>query len=342
MQQKIPLSLVLMVGRRPLAAAFACTGLLSLLAFAGPVYMLLVYARALPQRDPGELLRLTAAMGLLYGLAAVADIARQRIFALRARAIDGLVIDGAVAGVRPVPVRDLDGVCAFLTGPAAAALCDLPFLPVYLLALYRLHPAFAAMAAVAALTVAGCLLAANLVSRGPTERAARLDAQRRTLAAQLADRGLSAASAGTRTRAWTTVHRRLREEQDVAARPVMLAAAMVRALRPALQSAMLGLGVYLVMLDMCAPASILIAAILLPRVLGPLEIALGQWRNIQSAGASAEKLRAFIAPAATLAPRAARSTAPAVRATLRASGSRVGTDERTAPGPSTQSTATAG
>lgn len=340
MQQKIPLPVVLIIGRRPLAAAFACTALLSLLAFAGPVYMLLVYARALPQRDPGELLRLTAAMGLLYGLAAVADIARQRIFALRARAIDGLVI--AIAGIRPVPVRDLDGICAFLTGPAAAALCDLPFLPVYLLALYLLHPAFAAMAAVAALTVAGCLLTAALVSRGPTERAARLDAQRRTLAAQLADRGLSAASAGTRTRAWTTVHRRLREEQDVAARPVMLAAAMVRALRPALQSSMLGLGVYLVMLDMCAPASILIAAILLPRVLGPLEIALGQWRNIQSAGASAEKLRAFIAPAATLAPRAARSTAPAVRATLRASGSSVGTDERTAPGPSTPSTATAG
>jgi len=330
-QQKVPLSLLLIIGRPRLAAVLGCTAFLSLLAFAGPVYMLLVYDRALPLRDTGELFRLTVAMGLLYGLGALADIARQRIFAARARTIDALVIEGAAGGDRPVPVRDLDGVYAFLAGPAPAALCDLPFLPVYLAALCLLHPTFAVMGTVAALSVAGCLLAAGHASRAPGERAARLDVQRRTLAAQLNGQDLSEASSGRR-RAWVIVHRRLREEQDAAARRVALGAAAVRALRPALQSAMLGLGAYLMMLGACPPASILIAAILLPRVLGPLEIALVQWRNIQSAGASAEKLREFIVFPADNASRTGRSTAPAVRARLRASGSSA--KSRSGPRPS--------
>jgi len=57
-------------------AAFGCTAALGLLAFAGPAYMLMVYDRVLPARDAAELLRLTVAMVLLYGLGAGADIAR--------------------------------------------------------------------------------------------------------------------------------------------------------------------------------------------------------------------------------------------------------------------------
>lgn len=334
MQNKFPISILLIIGRSRLAAALGCTACLGLLAFAGPVYMLLVYERALPQRDTGELLRLTVAMGLLYGLGAMADIARQRIFAARAGMIDRLTIEGAVVGDRPVPARDLDGVYAFLGSPAPAALCDLPFLPVYLAALYLLHPTFAVMGTVAALSVAGCLLAAGRASRAPAERATRLDAQRRTLAAQLTHPSPCAASGSGRGHAWIIVHRRLREEQDAGARPVALAAAAVRALRPALQSAMLGLGAYLVMLGACPPASILIAAILLPRVLGPLEIALGQWRNIQSAAASAEKLREFLGPAAISASHAGRSVAPSIHVGLRASASKAQAGPSVVPGPS--------
>lgn len=321
MQQKVWLPLLTITGRGRLAGVLACTACLGLLAFAGPVYMLLVYERALPARDTGELLRLTVAMGLLYGLGAVAEIARQRIFAGRGRAIDDLVIEGAAGGGRPVPVRDLDGVYGFLAGPVPAALCDLPFLPVYLAALYLLHPAFAAVGALAAVSIAGCLLAAGRASRAPAERASRLDVQRRTLEARLGGQRPGERSAGGRSRAWTIVHRRLRDEQAAAARSIASAGAVVRALRPAWQSAMLGLGAYLVMVGGCAPASILVAAILLPRVLGPLEIALGQWRTIQSAGASAEKLRAFIVPGRAFAAHAGRTSAPAVQAALRVSGS---------------------
>jgi len=313
-------------------AAFGCTAALGLLAFAGPAYMLLVYDRVLPARDTAELLRLTVAMVLLYGLGAGADIARQRIFAARAKAIDGLVIEGAIGGDRPVPVRDLDGVYAFLGSAAPAALCDLPLLPIYLAVLYMLHPAFAAMGVAAALSVSACLLAGNRISRAPVERAAYLDAQGRTLAAQLANQGTREASAFGRSRAWIVLHRRFRHEQDTAARPIALAAAAVRALRPALQSAMLGLGAYLAMLGTSEPASILIAAILLPRVLGPLEIALGQWRTIQSAGASAAKLRKVLLLSAALTSHNGRSTAPAIRVRLRASGSSAESQSDSRPG----------
>jgi ABC-type protease/lipase transport system fused ATPase/permease subunit len=88
---------------------------------------------------------------------------------------------------------------------------------------------------------------------------------------------------------------RLRQEQDATVRPTMIAAAIVRALRPAVQSATLGLGVYLAMAGACTSASILAAAIVLPRVLGPLEMAITHWRSFKAAHASADRLHGLLA-----------------------------------------------
>jgi ABC-type protease/lipase transport system fused ATPase/permease subunit len=92
-------------------------------------------------------------------------------------------------------------------------------------------------------------------------------------------------------RDWFHRNARLRHEQDAAARPAMAAAAIIRALRPALQSATLGLGVYLAMTGACAPASILAASIIMPRVLGPIELVLMHWRGLKAARTSAQRLQ---------------------------------------------------
>lgn len=77
---------------------------------------------------------------------------------------------------------------------------------------------------------------------------------------------------------------------DAAARANILVASILRALRPALQSTMLGLGAYLVMVAQSHPASILAAAIVLPRVLGPVETIAAHHRSIAAARLAAERL----------------------------------------------------
>jgi ABC-type protease/lipase transport system fused ATPase/permease subunit len=64
---------------------------------------------------------------------------------------------------------------------------------------------------------------------------------------------------------------------------MLLVGGILRGLRPALQSTMLGLGVYLVMAGSCCPARVFAATILLPRVIGPIETIATHWRMLRSA-----------------------------------------------------------
>ena len=97
----------------------------------------------------------------------------------------------------------------------------------------------------------------------------------------------------------------------------MVAGAIIRALRPAMQSATLGLGVYLAMAGACTSASILAASILLPRVLGPLELAITHWRSFEAARASALRLQQNLARPALADAGRAPPTRAGVRIILR-------------------------
>jgi ATP-binding cassette subfamily C protein len=268
-------------------AVATCTIGINALSLAGPLYMLLLHERVLPARDLNALLALTAIMLMLYACGAAFDLARQRVFARCARRIDFKLAARMARRLGNTPVRDLDQVRAFLIGQGPPALCDLPWLPLYAAAMLALHPLFGVLAGVAALATAGCLLIAARLSRVPELRAAR-SAEKRW-------RHMSMPGSRLHARDWFRRNARLRREQDAAARPTMAAAAIIRALRPSLQSATLGLGIYLAMTGACAPASILAASIIMPRVIGPIELVFMHWRGLKAAHTSAQRLQQHLA-----------------------------------------------
>jgi ABC-type protease/lipase transport system fused ATPase/permease subunit len=169
------------------------------------------------------------------------------------------------------------------------------------------------LALAGAALLAGALLAADRRSAEPTRRFTRAaDEYRRAITTPASRRALVAAGA------------RLRTAQEAAGRPSVIAGASVRALRPALQSAILGLGVYLAATGHCPPGSALAASIVLPRILGPLEMALAHWRSLSAAHASAARLHALLtspeSAGAIPFPRARSEAAPRVRIVLRRAG----------------------
>jgi ATP-binding cassette subfamily C protein len=276
-----------LLGRRELLAVAACTVGINMLSLAGPLYMLLLHERVLPAHDLNALLVLTAVMLTLYACGAAFDLGRQRVFARCARRLDLKLAARTARRLGSTPVRDLDQVRAFLIGQGPPALCDFPWLPLYAAAMLALHPLFGVLAAVAALATAGCLLIAARLSRVPELCAAR-SAEKRW-------RHMSVPGSRSCARDWFLRNARLRSEQDAAEFPTMAAAAIVRALRPALQSATLGLGVYLAMTGACPPASILAASIIMPRVVGPLELVFTHWRGLNAARTSARRLQQHLA-----------------------------------------------
>jgi ATP-binding cassette subfamily C protein len=220
-------------------AATLYTAAINALALTGPLYMLLLYGFVLPAHAGDKLLALTALMLVLYGLSACLDLARLSVFADCARSIDRELSPRIETSGALGPKRDLDRIRAFLTGQAPAALCDLPWTPLYLGLMFALHALFGLLAILGAASLFACVYFAERSTRSP-----------------------------------------------------LVAGAALRALRPALQSAMLGLGVYLAMTGACHPASMFAASIMLGRTLGPLEMAIAHWRSFAVARASAARLHA--------------------------------------------------
>jgi ATP-binding cassette, subfamily C, type I secretion system permease/ATPase len=307
------IALQLIGGRRPLLAAAVCTAGINILALTGPAYMLLLYDRVLPTHAGGQLLTLSLLMLLLYGLSARLDLARHEIFAGCARRADRRLSTLLVKRMRPIAVRDLDLVRAFLAGQAPAALCDLPWMPLYLGVMFLLHPLFGLLASTGAVSLVACALVADHRNSIPARAAAQLAARRWALTASLDPASAQAC------RSWLVINAHLRDAQEAAARPTVVSAAMLRALRPALQSAMLGLGAYLVMASICHPAEMLAASILLARALGPLETAIAHWRCLAAARASAAQLYTLLSAD----PEPARSAQPKPCTDTSATGGRV-------------------
>ena len=222
-------------GWRPVASAALCTAAINALALTGPLYMVLVYGFVLPAHDGDKLLALTASMLAMYGLSACLDLTRLRVFSGCARRLDR----GLSQRIGPSSDRDLDQIRAFFNGHAPAALCDLPWTPLYLGLMFALHALLGLLATLGAASLIACVYFADRSTRSP-----------------------------------------------------LLAGAALRALRPALQSAMLGLGAYLAMTGACHPASMFAASIMLGRTLGPLELAIAHWRSLAMVRQSAVRMHA--------------------------------------------------
>jgi ATP-binding cassette, subfamily C, bacterial exporter for protease/lipase len=76
------------------------------------------------------------------------------------------------------------------------------------------------------------------------------------------------------------LNRRHLQAQALAARPASVLSAAVKAVRPALQSGILGTGAFLVIDGKMAPGTIFAALIILSRTLAPLEMAAAHWRSL--------------------------------------------------------------
>jgi ATP-binding cassette subfamily C protein len=116
-------------------------------------------------------------------------------------------------------------------------------------------------------------------------------------------------------RRWLRLNARHRADQRRAGRFADGAAAAIRAARPALQSAMLGLGALLVLSEQSSPGTMIAASIILSRALAPVEAAITHWRGFAAAREAHARLAAL--PAAKAPPGAFKPLVSAPRHVLR-------------------------
>ncbi len=281
------------------------SGVINLLALTGSLYMLQVYDRVIPSRSIPTLIGFTVIMVGFFVAFGLLSLVRERIMerlslridrVLRERVFKAVLLLRLRARASPngmQPVRDLDQLRTYMTSGGPTALFDLPWMPVYILMIYLLHPWLGHLAVFGAILLGGLAVAVEYRSREPTRTAMTSLTIRHNFAeaGRRNAESIHAMGMGRRlARVWTRLSKDYLWHQTEAVSAGSGLSTLSRVLRLVLQSAVLGLGAFLVILGEASAGVIIAASIAMARALAPVETAIGNWRGFLSARQSKERL----------------------------------------------------
>ena len=281
------------------------SGVVNVLALAGSFYMLQVYDRVLPSQSIPTLVGLSLLMFGLYAINGLLEFIRARIMSRVGTRIDKSLTPRVFAAVQILPLksrgggdgmqplRDLDSVRNFMSGMGLTALFDLPWIPIYLAFVYILHPTLAMVAAAGAIALVILTIITEYRSSKPLKAAGQAGGQRMALA-ETARRNAESIQAMGMSRHVQARYQTLNDEYLAHQLKASDAAGgignVTKVIRMLLQSAVLGLGAFLVIHNELSPGAIIAASITVSRALAPIESAIGHWKSFVSARISAKRL----------------------------------------------------
>nr|WP_244499649.1 type I secretion system permease/ATPase [Tardiphaga robiniae] len=298
---------------RACRGAFLGVGLMScminILYLTGSFFMLEVYDRVLPSRSVPTLVGLIVLAGGLYVAQGILDLLRGRILVRIGSSLDEvlsprvfqtvvrlpLLAGGHNEGLQPL--RDLDNVRSFLSGMGPSALFDLPWLPLYLAICFAFHPMIGVTASVGAFLLVGLTILTEIMTREPAREANGLAARRSGIASasrRNAEVVVAMGMAGRLTQRWREANETYlagnQRTSDVAGG----LGAIAKVMRMVLQSAVLGVGAYLVINQEATAGIIIAGSILSARALAPVDLAIAHWKGFVTARQSWHRLNGLL------------------------------------------------
>jgi ATP-binding cassette subfamily C protein len=299
----------------------------NLLMLTGPLYMLQVYDRVLGSGSQETLVALSLLVVFLYGMMGILDYTRGRIMGrvgarfqddLDRRVFDAVVRKSAVAPDSKTngSLTDLESVQRMITSPVLMAAFDLPWTPIFFAGIFVFHAYLGYLALVGAGVLIIIAIANQFLSRGAQARAAIAGQQANSMADQIRTEAEMVQAMGMRDAAFT---RWQKARTDALAGQVRAAdvggtfTSMTKTLRLFLQSAMLGMGAYLVLQNQMTPGAMIAGSILLGRALAPVEMMLNQWSILQRGHAGWNNLAELLG---TVPPDVQRTELPKPKASL--------------------------
>jgi len=277
---------------------FVYAGLFSLainvLLLVPALYMLQLFDRVISSRSEETLVMLSLGALLALAMMGVIEVLRARLLAycgialnrkLGPQVLDGLIAQTArLKGAEHLNgLRDVNTLRGFLAGPGILALLDAPWLPLFLVLIFLLHPTLGALATAGALAMIALALANERFTRRPLERV-QSESRRAGSFVDAATRSAEAVSAlGMQSaviRRWSALNERALREQAEASGLGGVFSGLSKFFRQFIQMAMLGTGAYLVVRQSITPGTMVAASIVLGRALAPVELLVAGWRDL--------------------------------------------------------------
>jgi ATP-binding cassette subfamily C protein PrsD len=288
-------------------AALSCVT--NLLMLTGPLFMMQIYDRVLASRSVPTLVVLSILVIGIYLLLGILEVIRSRILIRIGSSIDSTLSDAAVhtelrlplklsrMQAAPKPVRDLDTLRGFLSGPGPVAICDLPWLPIYLALIFLFHVYLGWLALAGAVVLAILTVCSEYILRKPSQHIAQLGVVRADMieAGRRNTESLHAMGmAQAYTRQWQGLNDDFLHEHSRTADITSGFSATTKIFRLALQSAVLALAAWLAIHQEMSPGAMIAASILSSRALAPVEQAIAHWRVFLAARQARSRLHDVI------------------------------------------------
>jgi ATP-binding cassette, subfamily C, bacterial EexD len=263
-----------------------------------PLYMLQVYDRVIASGSIPTLWMLSIIMVFLLVIMGVLEWVRSQMLVRISARFDGLLSDrlfrismqqALYSGGRNTqaqPLQDLLGLRQFLTGNGLFAFFDAPWLPIYIIVMFLLHPIFGwfgvgATVVLALLALANERMTSPLLAEANKEQSALSAKTSKNL--RNAEVVHAMGMYGGLRDIWHQGHQKMLGDQSVASHRAGFFVAFSKTIRIVIQSVILGVGAYLAVQQQITPGLMIAGSILLGRALAPVDQMIGVWRQFVTA-----------------------------------------------------------
>jgi len=311
-RKSLPSPIVAILGEMkwPIVLLFLVGFMVNVLQLTGSVYMMQVYDRVLVSQSEATLLALTVISiflillyAILEGCRSFALIGLGRLIdrRLSSRVFEVLFVQGSLKGSDRVgvqPLRDLEQIRSFISTNGLTTSLDVPWIPVFIVILYILHPLFAAFGAAAVLLVIGNAVVQALLSTKKLAEASNTNVGAYSFLEASIRNAETAEAMGMRTgvwQRWQQRHLAMLNQQEEASRIAGGFSATIKFLQLTLTGVLtLGLGALLVIEQAVTPGTMIVATFILARALAPSMQVVALWQQATNARAAHRRLCEFM------------------------------------------------
>ena len=270
----------------------------NLLLLTGPLYMLQVYDRVLGSRSEATLVALSLLAASMFLAMGILDHTRARIMArIGAHLQDRLDRRVFAAAMRRLTLqpgeptalaaqRDLESIQRLWASPVLIALFDIPWTPFFVAAIFVFHPLLGWLAVAGGVFLVILTVMNQKMTAGPTIRTNNLNmtAERVSDMIKLEAEAVQALGmTGAAFDRWQKARSTALADSIAVGDLGGTFGAVSKTFRMFLQSAMLGLGAWLVLKGQLSGGAMIAGSILMGRALQPIEQAVGQWALVTRA-----------------------------------------------------------
>jgi ATP-binding cassette subfamily C protein len=282
------------------------SGVINLLALTGSFYMLQIYDRALVSGSIPTLVAISVLAIGLYMFQGVFDIIRTQVLVRIGARLDRrlapvahqLVVDMPRLGYSTSEAlergRDVDTLRNFCGSQGPIAIFDLPWMPIFIAFVYFLHPTLGALTIAGAFVLASLAIVTELRTRNWSHATMASTIERNAIADSNARNAEVLKAMGFASRAVARFAAANSKHLELQTRTSDISgtySAISRVLRMLLQSSILGLAAYLTIMGELSAGAIIAATIASSRAMAPIDLAIGNAKNMESARAAWRRLR---------------------------------------------------